>query len=508
MEDNPWNVKSFDEFLFYICPECNYFSKELEGLLDHAEDLHGENYSKVKLHSKIEVSETIFISNNSSPMKQCDLKSSTNAKVEVSMTNEHECEREPVPGHQIQLKKASKRKQTFERKRSGAAGEELTKQCEYCESPLYYNHRDMLKHLNENHDIVVVVTDRAKKQPKLNYEGLKQNEEVGKETFNMSSSILKTEPEDNSTIVHNDDPLEPVENEPESNSKVLKHNEEIGMETCAVKTEPKDDSTIAHDDPTEPIENEPISKSNALKLKHNEDIVMETCAVKTEPENDTTIVHDDPKEPIEKDPLAISSFQCESCGMKCKTEKGFKKHLDACSNKKLKTCNNNLPDFTLETCDLCLAKVSSLKYPEHRHTCELALKVHNRKDFTIRHESTCNECGEKFSDADALVQHVALHKKTGYVCKKCQRQFGRASELKNHTRACVTKVMVECEFCKKQITSTYIRQHIKNMHSSDSRVKCAYCKTEMGRNYISTHFRNQHPGIEKEFTIVKNKTVI
>ena len=89
MEDNPWNVEHFDEFLFYICPECNYFTKELEVLVDHAEDLHSDNYSKVKLQSKIKVPdkaiespskftttsvpETIF----ASPVKQSDLNQST-----------------------------------------------------------------------------------------------------------------------------------------------------------------------------------------------------------------------------------------------------------------------------------------------------------------------------------------------------------------------------------------------------------------------------------------------
>ena len=464
MEDNPWNVKSFDEFLFYICPECNYFSKELEGLLDHAEDLHGENYSKVKLHSKIEVSETIFMSNNSSPIKQCDLKSLTNAKVEVSMKDEHKPQREPVPGHQIQLKKASKRKQSFERIRSGKV-EELTKQCEYCESLLYYNSRDMLKHLNENHDIVVVVTDRAKKQPKLNSKALKQNDEIGKQTFNMSTSVVKTEPEEDSTIVHYDDPLEAIENEPESNSKALKQNEEIGMETCAVKTEPKDDSIIVLDNPIEPSEDEPKDNSN-------EEFGMVTCAVKTDPEDDSIIVHD---EPIEKDPLAISSFQCEFCSKNCKTNNGLHQHLAVCKhvNKKLETCDKKLEtcDDKLETCDLCLTKVSSLKYSEHRYTCELTLKVHNRKDFATRHESTCNECGEKFDDADALVQHVAFHKRNRYVCEICQKQFTGHSGLWRHVREMhegfnrrQKPTKVKCEFCEKQFSSRYIREHIKNIH--------------------------------------------
>ena len=472
MEDNPWNVKSFDEFLFYICPECNYFSKELEGLLDHAEDLHGENYSKVKLHSKIEVSETIFMSNNSSPMKQCDLKPSANTTEKVSMIDEHKPQRELVPGHQIQLKKASKRKQTFERKRSGE-GEGLTKQCEYCESPLYFNSRDMLKHLNENHDIVVVVTDRAKKQPKLNSTALKQNDEIGKQTLNMSTSVMKTEPEDNSTIVHDDDPLEAIENETESKSKALKRNKQIGMETSAVKTEPKDDSIIVVDDPLEPTENEPIDNSN-------EEFGMETCTVKTNSEDDSIIVHDEPIEPIEKDPLAISSFQCEFCSKKYKTNNGLHQHLAVCKhvNKKLETCDKKLEtcDDKLETCDLCLTKVSSLKYSEHRYTCELTLKVHNRKDFATRHESTCNECGEKFSDADALVQHVSFHKRHRYVCEFCQRQFTGHFGLWCHIKEMhkgfgrrrsqkpTQATQVKCEFCEKQFSSKYIREHINRMH--------------------------------------------
>ena len=392
MEDNPWNVENFDEFLFYICPECNYFSKELEVLVDHAEDLHGENYSKVKLHSKIEVSETTFVSSNSSPVKQSDFNHSTSVidpvtgfstnedtKAEVSLTDEpepqHETEPENKENPKMPLKKASKRKQNFEKKRS--EGEELARQCEYCESPLYYSRKDMLKHLNENHDIVVVVTDRAKKQPKINSKALKQNEEIGMKTSAISTSVVKTEHE---------------------------------------------------------LEHYPI-------------------------------------EPIEKDPLAISSYQCEFCSKKCKTKKGLQKHLETCFDKKLKTFDNKL-----ETCDLCLTKVNSQQYSEHRYTCELTLKIHNRKDFATRHESTCNECGEKFSDADALVKHVSWHKKATYLCEVCQKQCTGAVSLWQHIRfqhkgfiksqkPKPKPTKVKCKFCEKQISSTSIRQHINDIHS-------------------------------------------
>ena len=291
MEDNPWNVENFDEFLFYICPECNYFTKELEVLVDHAEDLHGENYSKVKLHSKVpdkvvdyrskfntaSVPETIFASNNSTPVKQSELNPSTivtNSSLidpttgfstyedaipeEVSMVDEPEPLREPEPenkekdvenvcksfilssdldhissqlkpipkmseldrnldvqmckvymnfckvckvfycatwlemdkhliaehGYQMPLNKASKRKRSVEEKG-------LSRQCEYCESSDYYNPHDMLKHLNEKHDIV---TDQArpKKQPKIKSQASKHKEEIGMKICAMSTCAVKT----------------------------------------------------------------------------------------------------------------------------------------------------------------------------------------------------------------------------------------------------------------------------------------------------------------------------
>ena len=263
------------------------------------------------------------------------------------------------------------------------------------------------------------------------------------------------------------------ENETESNSKALKRNKQIGMETSAVKTEPKDDSIIVVDDPLEPTENEPIDNSN-------EEFGMETCTVKTNSEDDSIIVHDEPIEPIEKDPLAISSFQCESCGMKCKTEKGFKEHLDACFKKKLKTCNNKLPDFALETCDLCLTKVSSIKYPEHRYTCELTLKLNNRKDFLTRHiegfskTHCCNDCGEKFSEKAALVHHISLHhEKERIICQVCQKRCDNADRLERHIQ----------------------RMHINPRKKVKSkRVKCGFCKTEMSSTSLRRHIKNQHPG--------------
>ena len=37
---NPWLVSSFEEFLFYCCPECDTKTKQLGQLFDHAVQEH------------------------------------------------------------------------------------------------------------------------------------------------------------------------------------------------------------------------------------------------------------------------------------------------------------------------------------------------------------------------------------------------------------------------------------------------------------------------------------
>ena len=40
VEDNPWNVKSWDNFCFYVCPECNFMDQDHNAFCDHAIQIH------------------------------------------------------------------------------------------------------------------------------------------------------------------------------------------------------------------------------------------------------------------------------------------------------------------------------------------------------------------------------------------------------------------------------------------------------------------------------------
>ena len=47
MVENPWNVGSFEDFLFYNCPECIFKTKTVKSLVEHAISDHTSNYTKV-----------------------------------------------------------------------------------------------------------------------------------------------------------------------------------------------------------------------------------------------------------------------------------------------------------------------------------------------------------------------------------------------------------------------------------------------------------------------------
>ena len=118
---NPWNVKSFDDFLFYVCPECNYLTKEADSLVDHASELHIDNYSKTlwKGHKVVIQDQAIEYE-----------------PVEVS-TSDIDMQDIPV---------------TAKQKEDLVDGLDI-KHCSYCDSTFDSQHA-LLKHLVNSHDIV------------------------------------------------------------------------------------------------------------------------------------------------------------------------------------------------------------------------------------------------------------------------------------------------------------------------------------------------------------------
>jgi hypothetical protein len=45
--DNPWNVRTWDNFCLYVCPECHFMDQDHNAFCDHALKTH----EKVKIYS-------------------------------------------------------------------------------------------------------------------------------------------------------------------------------------------------------------------------------------------------------------------------------------------------------------------------------------------------------------------------------------------------------------------------------------------------------------------------
>ena len=48
IEDNPWNVQTWDNFCLYVCPECHFMDQDHNAFCDHALKTH----EKVKIFSR------------------------------------------------------------------------------------------------------------------------------------------------------------------------------------------------------------------------------------------------------------------------------------------------------------------------------------------------------------------------------------------------------------------------------------------------------------------------
>ena len=48
MEKSPWDVSTFEEFLFYCCPECDTKDKDFNAFIQHAMDFHPESEKYLK----------------------------------------------------------------------------------------------------------------------------------------------------------------------------------------------------------------------------------------------------------------------------------------------------------------------------------------------------------------------------------------------------------------------------------------------------------------------------
>ena len=163
-------------------------------------------------------------------------------------------------------------------------------------------------------------------------------------------------------------------------------------------------------------------------------------------------------------------FKCTKCDKTIKNKGDFKKHLA------------RVHDAKPVECDICHVTVKSL-YAHNYH-------VHREK------QHTCNVCDKKIHSRWHLEQHLKTH------VKKEKRVLPDLSNLTNLKKEVLEKqeeVKIECSICLQKFSVTYMKLHVKNIHTDLNKIECTYCDNSYSnKSNLETHITRMHTKTEKK----------
>ncbi|XP_034241174.1 zinc finger protein 236-like [Thrips palmi] len=256
-----------------------------------------------------------------------------------------------------------------------------------------------------------------------------------------------------SYVTSTDDGILSVDTETEHAMPEPSRGEEVDMKDLVLHTEDE----IGFDD-SEQIDQE-ISPSVRAKRGRGR-------PRKSDPQQDDVM---DP--PVGKPP-----YKCDTCGYEAVLWGRLKRHKESHKNEKPHRCKECGASYNVEinlTLHMATHSQGELKCPE----CQRAFsRVASLRSHLMMHEREdnlfCTECGDEFALQYQLDSHVMEHQdewvaknlERVYECVKCQRQFSRASALKEHMREHV-----------KVKHSLVRRKHDRSQDRSDFSHKCPTC---------------------------------
>ena len=130
--------------------------------------------------------------------------------------------------------------------------------------------------------------------------------------------------------------------------------------------------------------------------------------------------------------------------------------------------------------------------------CHLSFYVGNRASESVASENQglhslfalkpkpfrkCQFCDYKVQESKHLMQHYkAFHKydnvsaSSGVQCPECGIKFSDVNALLEHHRSCIEHL--ECNICGKILSSrANTLRHMKTVHSVERKFSCSYCNT-------------------------------
>lgn len=113
---------------------------------------------------------------------------------------------------------------------------------------------------------------------------------------------------------------------------------------------------------------------------------------------------------------------------------------------------------------------------------------HSKMEHTIM---ICPTCGKSFDEYSKLRNHEYKHKSDHVIktCKYCNQDF-KKSEIYHHIERVHTKAgKVKCPYeeCGLEVRETYLRTHIKKIHSEEATKICTVCGKKIKMSYFADH---------------------
>lgn len=175
-------------------------------------------------------------------------------------------------------------------------------------------------------------------------------------------------------------------------------------------------------------------------------------------------------------PVGKPPYKCDTCGYEAALWGRLKRHKESHKNEKPHRCKDCGASYNVEinlTLHMATHSQGELKCPECKRVFSRVaslrshLMMHEREDNLF-----CTECGDEFALQYQLDSHVMEHQdewyskhlEKVYECVKCQRQYSRASALKEHMRE---HVKVKHALVR--------RKHDRLQDRSDFSHKCPTC---------------------------------
>ena len=458
--ENPWDVKSVYDYLFFNCPTCFYKSSLKQNFVNHSFHSHPESIDYFKKFTDNSLKDIILPSSTEVDKEETENfisvsipKGEKQKQVNLSQSASLE------PGTLI---KCNKCLETF-----------LANQFEehFKEAHENSGESEIMSIDNENNDneySVEKIVDKSDRFGQVRYlikwKGYDESDNTWEPIDNLYCDDLIEEFEKNLDNTKNDDvqtfvpvkedfdyldylePLETMTDKDEVHEEIKLNNPELSKEK--LESDYKCDEC-----------EKSFSSDNGLQIhistKHKSphlDKVCESCG-KSFSNRSNLMIHITTVHEKQKD------HKCDSCG------KGFAER--SYLNKHIRWTHEGKKDHLCTICGKAFAIPSKLK----KHIFELH---ENHPD------SKCEHCERQFYYKNRLQKHIMLvHEgKKEHICDSCGKAFAHESQLQKHKLITHEGIRHICEKCGKTFTTqSELRKHIYNIHEGrGKKYECAKCK--------------------------------